>query len=965
MAEDDRPDQHEDQRNPLEVLAEEFMDRQRAGESVTVSQYAEQHPEHAEQIRELFPAIAAMERLKQSSGDGTVSLGAARPQRLGDFRIIREIGRGGMGVVYEAEQESLGRRVAIKVLPRQLLAGSGQFVRFAREARLAARLHHTNIVPVFGVGEQDGFHYYVMQLIRGVGVDRVITALADLRRGQVGQAAAEPDSASTEMHVLANVVKELGGKSPGLLQAAESSHSPPVEVICDQRHWQWVTQVGLQVAEALHYAHDQGTLHRDIKPANILVDASNAAWVTDFGLANVLHAGNSTQTQELSGTPRYMAPEQFSGRADARTDVYGLGLTLYELLTLTPAFRHADRAVLMRQIVEGHPDGLRATNARIPVDLETIVLKAIDRDPQHRYASAAAMGVDLRCFLEDRPIAARRISPAERLWRWCRRNKAVASLAASTLVLILAVAIVATVGYVRTRSALAREASERRRAEAVAAVAGEALDRVFSRLGQSRVVLSSLTVGGAEGTSIQVVGQPTISKETAVLLEEMLPFYDRLAETTGNDVNLQRRAAGARRRIGDIRQRLGQYDQAMTAYRRAIEMYCALATAQPRDQALPVSMAEAYNEIGKTCLLMRSVADAQQAHRHALDLLKATGAASPAPARFELARTHFFLGQRVPAEPGARPPGPGRRPPPQDGPAGRPPADFRPPPENRPAPPRPGPDPDREIRTEHLERAIALLTALNQEQPKNPDYRHLLALCYREFVPPPRQGHLNAVGKAIEILEGLVQDYPQIADYRLDLCETYAAVETIEPGPPQRVFPVIEERLRKAMALSQQLTAQHPNVPEYLASQARLHHRLGEVLRKMRRLDDAEESDRKALEIQAQLVKSFPEVVTYQVWEAAFRNSLADLLLLRDRLGEARAIADTNIARASRLLDDHPELRYLHALLMQANRTLAAALRRGGEAEQASKADAQAEMHRSMMGEEARLPSTKPTGSRP
>jgi len=945
-------------RDPLEILAEEFMERQRRGESPSVEEYASSHPDLAEGIRELFPAVAAMERLKargERSSDGLASLGPIKLERLGDFRIIREVGRGGMGIVFEAEQESLGRRVALKVLPRQALLEQRHLARFRREATIASRLHHTNIVQVYGVGEQEGFHYYVMQFVRGVGLDKLIRCLQDFQtQDSTGPGGVEQADPSDEL--LETVICRVVGK--------EAARRPILSV---PEYYRFVAGIGEQAAEALAYAHDQGTLHRDIKPSNLLLDDQGTVWVTDFGLARAAHAPEVTQAGDLTGTLRYLAPERLSGQTDERGDIYSLGLTLYELLTLRPAYDETDRSALIHRVSQESPARPRAANPAIPGDLETIILKAISREPQHRYATAAAMGHDLRRFLEDRPVMARRIGPAGRLWRWCRRNKAVASLAASTLVLILAVAVVATVGYVRTRNALAREAGERRRAEAVAAVAGEALDRVFSRLGPSRAVLSNLTVGGTEGASIQVVGQPAISQETAALLEEMLPFYDRLAEQTGDDLGLQRRAAGARRRIGDIRQRLGQYDQAVAAYRRAIEMYGTLVREQPSDQTLPLSLAEAYNEVGKTYLLMRRGADAQQAHRHALDFLEATGATSPATARFELARTHFFLGQRVPSEPGAKPPGPGRRPPPQEGPTDRPPSDVWSPSESRPAPPNPEPDPDpgREIRDQHLGRAIALLTALNQEQPKNPDYRHLLALCYRESVAPPGQGRLNPAGKAIEILEGLVQDFPQISDYRLDLCETYAAVKAMEGRPPQRVLPVMEERLRKALTLSQQLTAQHPNVPEYLASQARIHHRLGEVFRTMRRLDDAEDSDLKALDIQTQLVRGFPEVVTYQVWEAAFRNSLADLLLLRGKLPETRALAEANVARTGRLLDNHPELWYLHALLMESNRTLAAVLRRSGEAEQASKAESEAERHRSMLGEGSRPSSAEPTGPRP
>ncbi len=170
----------DEQRDPLEVLAAEFMERQRRGESPSVAEYVAQHPDLAADIKELFPTIAVMERLKAHKQQGSgarVSLGGVRLDRLGDFRILGEIGRGGMGIVYEAFQESLGRHVAVKVLPRQTLLTPQQLRRFQREAQTAARLHHTNIVPVFGMGEHDGFHYIVMQLIQGAGLDAVLARL--------------------------------------------------------------------------------------------------------------------------------------------------------------------------------------------------------------------------------------------------------------------------------------------------------------------------------------------------------------------------------------------------------------------------------------------------------------------------------------------------------------------------------------------------------------------------------------------------------------------------------------------------------------------------------------------------------------------------------------------------------------------------------------------------------------------
>ena len=205
----------------------------------------------------------------------------------------------------------------------------------------------------------------------------------------------------------------------------------------NRRHYfQSVAGIGHQVAEALAYAHDRGVIHRDIKPSNLLLDAAGVVWVTDFGLAKTDEEG-LTRTGDILGTIRYMAPERFRGLCDARSDVYALGLTLYELLVLRPAFESADRLKLIEQVTHQEPARPRSIDPRIPRDLETIVLKAIDKDPQRRYPTAAALAEDLQRFAEDRPIRARRIGTLERAWRWSRRNKAVASLLASLAVVLV------------------------------------------------------------------------------------------------------------------------------------------------------------------------------------------------------------------------------------------------------------------------------------------------------------------------------------------------------------------------------------------------------------------------------------------------------------------------------------------------------------------------------------------------
>jgi hypothetical protein len=197
-------------------------------------------------------------------------------------------------------------------------------------------------------------------------------------------------------------------------------------------------RLALQAAEGLAHAHAQGVLHRDVKPSNLLLDARGTLWITDFGLAKADDSDDLTGTGDLVGTLRYMAPERLRGEGDARADVYSLGLTLYELLTLRPAFDATNRERLREQVTSSDPPLPRRLNPEVPRDLETVVLKAIARDPAHRYQTPAAMAEDLKRFVEDRPVRARRVSEAERLWRWCRRNPLPASLVAGIVLVFLA-----------------------------------------------------------------------------------------------------------------------------------------------------------------------------------------------------------------------------------------------------------------------------------------------------------------------------------------------------------------------------------------------------------------------------------------------------------------------------------------------------------------------------------------------
>src|SRR5262249_16270107 len=315
--------------------------------------------------------------------------------------------RGGMGIVYKARQKSLNRTVALKVLPFAATMDPRKIRRFQNEAQAAAGLHHTNIVPVYCVGCEGGVHYYAMQYIEGRDLASVI---AQLRAQEAGRKVPDPETAETVVAAGQPAARPAGDtRALAGLSTERSTKS--------REHFRTVARLGIQAAEALDHAHQMGIVHRDVKPANLLVDADGRLWVTDFGLAQMQSDVRLTMTGALIGTLRYMSPEQALGNqglVDHRTDVYSLGATLYELLTLEPAFTGKDREEILRQIAFEEAPRPRRINKAIPGDLETIVLKALEKHPTERYTTAQEIADDLRRFVEDRPIQARRPSLVRR-----------------------------------------------------------------------------------------------------------------------------------------------------------------------------------------------------------------------------------------------------------------------------------------------------------------------------------------------------------------------------------------------------------------------------------------------------------------------------------------------------------------------------------------------------------------------
>jgi len=414
-----------------------------------------------EDQKQLADACLAIDKLGQAfakeKASAEQSVPESPPRQLGDFRILGEIGRGGMGVVYEAEQISLPRRVALKILPFAAVLDPRHLERFKNEARAAATLDHPGIVSVYLVGTERGIHYYAMQFIEGQSLAEVIHALHP--DSQVEQETTDRNVDGTEP------VKQPTSTSWRYSQFTGDS-SPK------QAFFHQVARLGGQAAAALDHAHSRGIVHRDIKPGNLLLDTEGQIHVADFGLARMGEDAGVTMTGDVLGTLRYMSPEQAMARRaviDHRTDIYSLGATLYELLTLRPLFKGHDRQEMLRKIALEEPQQPGKLNAKIPADLETIVLKAISKDPTDRYDTAQAMADDLQRlqrFIDGKPVLARRINASQRLWRWSKRNPVVSALSIAIAALATLVAIVALLGYAKTNVALAQVSVERDTAQA-------------------------------------------------------------------------------------------------------------------------------------------------------------------------------------------------------------------------------------------------------------------------------------------------------------------------------------------------------------------------------------------------------------------------------------------------------------------------------------------------------------------
>jgi tetratricopeptide (TPR) repeat protein len=763
----------------------------RAGREPDVTALARRYPDLAHELESHAAQLAAILRCATPGDPGAA--GAEVPHRLGDYRILREVGRGGMGVVYEAEQVSLRRRVALKVLPFGTLLDPLRLQRFQHEAQAAARLHHPHIVPVFAVGCERGLHYYAMQFVDGRSTASLVQ---DLRR-QAGRPA--PDVTATQ-------------DTP---DPAITPHDTS-----DPTHIRTVARWGVEAAEALHYAHELGIIHRDIKPANLLLDGRGALWVADFGLARLRGEAELTATGDAVGTLRYMSPEQalgVKGVADHRVDIYGLGATLYELLTLEPSLPGEDRGEMFRRLLDSEPKPPRSLAPSIPIDLETIVLKALRKEPCERYASAKELADDLRRFLDKQPILARRPRWRERARAWARRHAGGLTVTGAALLVIsvvLAVSTVLTIGAYNEASRKQAEAElahqETARKQAEAERSREAARRVVGDL-FSGVVMDWLD------------NEAALEPLQQRLLEQLLASCQELAAEDPGDAAARSRVAQARYYVASIQGRLGRHDAAVRSHDDVLATLAALAGEEDAT-GCAVNRARCLIHKGDSLRALGDRTRAEQTFREAKELMEPL-AADPV-CRFELARALDALGVALQGD--------------------REHTDEA--------------EKDHRLAVEHL----AELTRANPEEPR---YLYQLARAHHNLATALSRANRHrdadeAYGQAVEEFRRLHRDNPTARPYREGLALSLAnqSRHWARSRRPRQAA----EAAREAVDIATALANDFPNIPSYRERQAGHLLALVEVLGPTGQLKDAEKAAGQAVEILTKLVADFKEVSSHR-----------------------------------------------------------------------------------------------------
>jgi serine/threonine protein kinase/tetratricopeptide (TPR) repeat protein len=825
-----------------------------------------QYPELAE---DLEACLASLDFIRQAAVKPAVGEPGLEdvdsPNRtLGDYRIVREIGRGGMGIVYEAEQVSLARRVALKVLPFAATLDPKQLQRFKNEAQAAAQLHHTNIVSVYGVGCERGVHFYAMQFIEG---ETLAATIRELRQ----TTGTDEESSRRDAESAEQAKNHASSLRPPRLCAKPSSETQAIAGLPTERSikslafFRTVANLGVQAAEAVEHAHQLGVVHRDIKPANLLVDVRGNLWITDFGLAQFQSNAGLTLSGDVVGTLRYMSPEQALAKRsliDHRTDIYSLGVTLYELLTLEPAFAGRDREELLRQITFEEPRSARRLNQAIPAELETIVAKAIEKNPAERYATAQELADDLRRFLEDKPIWARRPTLVQRLRKWGRRHRAVVGSAAVSGVLLL---LVAVGGLLLNSISISHE---KKRTEAEKNRAEEEKDRTRKNLDLALEALDKVYLQAVEENAPR---DPQREKEYRCLLEDGLRFYEAFARENSGQMGVREETSKAYLRAANIHHKLGRYKEAAQTCQKAIALPQELAGEQPGTADHEENVAQAHFLLGRALMETGENHEAETAFRVALDLQQQLADKSPEDPllKLNLAKGHNGLGVMLWKTGHA--------------------ADAQ----------------------AHYTQAMHGLQELVAKFPKNLAHQRELARTYTNqaewYQSQDRLAQAeDALRLVLKIQQALLAEPDATAEDRRLLASTHSNLGPVlrARGRPKDA----EKALLQAVDLFAKLDADFPNVPDYRDLHARAYAKLSLLYREIGQTEDAEKAQEQALALFRDLANRFADIPQYVQELALHQNNLAALLQDAQRLTDAEKAHRDAFQLRKGLSEKYPEV---------------------------------------------------------
>ncbi|TAH38151.1 MAG: serine/threonine-protein kinase [Planctomycetota bacterium] len=801
----------------VQQLVAEYLELLEDAGAEAAEDLLRRHPAYAQSIREQL----------QSLREAGFLDAAEYPERLGEFRLLGRLGGGGMGVVFRAVQEPLGRVVALKLIRPDQLLFPGARARFRREAEAAARLQHPGIVPVYTVGEERGLPYLAMELVEGCTLAQVLRSLQDRRPGAlVGEDLARAVGAAGAGHIFSG---------------------------------SWVEacfRLVRQAAEALDHAHRRGVVHRDVKPSNLMVTPGGRVLLLDFGLAQAEGGSRLTRTGSQPGSLPYMSPEQVRGESAAvgpRSDLYGLGVVLYELLTLRPPYAQESSEALRHSILAGNPEAVRRRNPAVAWDAETVCLTAMEPDPARRYASAADFGRDLGNVLQHRPIEARRPGAWLRLRRWTQRRPA-AAIALSSGILILVGGPLAF--GLQQHAARQRLDAEKQRAETNFLRAFDAVQRMLTRVGETRLA-----------------HEPGLDALRRELLLEALAFHRQFLEERSTDPAVRFETAQAYGRVARVHKQLGEYAQAEQAYHDGLAVLESLIAAAPRDLPYRSEAGALQNDLGTLLASLGRLPEARESLERARALREELARALPEDpeALTNLAASHCNLGLLLRETP------------------------------------------DRKAAERGLRQALEIQQQVARAQPDQPEYRRPLADFHHNLAELLRQqGRLEeAAGSfqaAVDVQEELLAAQPERSDLQAGLANSALALGVTRKAAG--ALETSEKALQRAEGLLEQLVLDFADRIDLRNDLARTHQALSSLALLSDRPGAEAEALRhagRAVEVQEEVVNSAPARPSYRQVLASCFVSLGVAEEAAGRTAEAQASYGSALQHYRALVAEHPE----------------------------------------------------------